>query len=601
MNRFVLIPVCLFMAVASQASNLAIVPSTTLAAQTSNNTSAANSFYDQSNGNLGNSNISKVDIHSLLYPGATTRVYAHLMLWFGGPDHMNVGYNSEDPAQVHRQITDMISRGIQGVVIVWYGPNNEIDRATQLVMKEAEAHPGFTFAIMIEGGAIRWYSCAGCSPQQTLVYDLQYLQQNYFSSPAYLRFNGQPVVTNFDIDLYYSVNWQAAAAAVSSRPAFLFQHSQGFSHPISQGSYSWDIAIAPNLALNYLTQFYSTAQHYPNDLTIGAAYKGFNDKFASWSLNRVMDQQCGQTWLQTFMEVNNFYNSGHQLQALQTVTWNDYEEGTEIETGIDNCLSVSASASNGSLEWSVSGNENAVDHYTVYASTDGQNLMALGNEPAGTHSLDMCSYALPPGDYQLFVQAVGKPSVKNQMSSAVSYTAQCSASQSASSTVGVSASPPSVNVGPGTAGTSSISIQLPSNVRGPVSLSCANLPAGMNCVFSPSTLAAGSSLRSALTISTGSTESAKQEKRFSRLFYGMMLSFGVPGFAFIGAIERKRAKLGACVLGLAAIVLLASSCGGGPTASAYSETPVTAGSYTVLVNASSGVNQGTTPLTVTVQ
>src|SRR5260370_18315101 len=89
-----------------------VVPTTTLAAQTSNNTSAANSFARQSNGNLGAGNVSKADIHSLLYSGNTTKVYAHLMVWFGGANHMNVAYTSTDAGQVTRQITALISRGI---------------------------------------------------------------------------------------------------------------------------------------------------------------------------------------------------------------------------------------------------------------------------------------------------------------------------------------------------------------------------------------------------------------------------------------------------------------------------------------------------------
>ena len=48
------------------------------------------------------------------------------------------------------------------------------------------------------------------------------------------------------------------------------------------------------------------------------------------------------------LEAQQPYNSGKQLPALQLVTWNDYEEGTEIESGIDNCFSLSASVSGGS-------------------------------------------------------------------------------------------------------------------------------------------------------------------------------------------------------------------------------------------------------------
>ena len=81
------------------AGNLAIKPTTTLAAQASNNTSATNSFVNHSNGNLGAGHISKVNTRSLLYPGARTKIYAHLVLWFGQSNHMNVGYTSSDPAQ----------------------------------------------------------------------------------------------------------------------------------------------------------------------------------------------------------------------------------------------------------------------------------------------------------------------------------------------------------------------------------------------------------------------------------------------------------------------------------------------------------------------
>src|ERR1700741_627060 len=340
-----------------------VVPTTTLAAQTANNTRAADSFLAQSNGNAAAGSVSKVDIHSLLYPGATTKVYAHLLLWFGGTSHISVGYSSTDAKQIHRQITDMISRGIDGVIVDGYGPNNSIDQATKLVMTEAEAHPGFTFAIMVDQGAIKWNSCSGCSPQQALINQLQYVEQTYFSSPAYMTLSGRPVVTNFDIDLAYSINWDDVSASLSTQPAFLFQHNNGFSHALSEGSYSWVMPTTSDYGIGYLKSFYGAGKSFGSEETVGATYKGFNDTLASWGSKRIMSQQCGQTWLQTFSEINSLYSSGHQLPALQLVTWNDYEEGTEIESGISNCLSVSASTAGNSLRWTVKGNENTVEHY----------------------------------------------------------------------------------------------------------------------------------------------------------------------------------------------------------------------------------------------
>jgi hypothetical protein len=303
---------------------LKIVPTTTLRAQTSNNTSGANSFQSQSNGNIGAGNTSKLDVHSLLYPGANTKIYAHLMPWFGDPRHMSVGYNSQDPAQIHRQITDMISRGIDGVIIDWYGFRDTFSNKTTLaVMAEAEQHPGFTFAIMVDKGAIKLSSCRGCTPQQALIEQVQYVEQTFVPSPAYMRINGRPVITNFDIDLHYTIDWNAVNAATSTHPDFLFQHSGGFTHSVSGGSYSWVIVNVTDFGMSYLTKFYKTGLTLPQKETIGAAYKGFNDTLASWGQNRIVTQRCGHTWLQTFKEINSFYNSTNQLDSLQFVTWND--------------------------------------------------------------------------------------------------------------------------------------------------------------------------------------------------------------------------------------------------------------------------------------
>src|ERR1700680_4327722 len=402
-----------------------VVPTTTLAAQTSNNTSTASGFSSQTNGNRGPGNISKMDVHSLLYAGATTRVYAALMMWWGQSSHINIGYSSTDPAQIKRQVEDMISRGINGVIIAWYGPNNAIDQATKLLMAEAENHPGFTFAIMIDHGAILWDSCAGCTPQQALTAQMQYLEQTYFHSTAYMTEGGVPVVTDFDIDLNYTIDWNALNAVLSTHPLFLFQNNSGFSHVLSGGSYSWVMPTTTDYGASYLSSFYGTGMSFSSEQTVGATYKGFNDTLASWGSKRIMGQQCGQTWVKTFSELNGLYSAGKQLPDLQLVTWNDYEEGTEIESGIDNCVTLSGSVAGNNLQWAVGGDESTIDHYTVYISTDGQNLMSLTDMAVGLRSLNLCGFPVPAGNYTLFVQATGKASMANQMSGALSYSPSC--------------------------------------------------------------------------------------------------------------------------------------------------------------------------------
>jgi hypothetical protein len=589
-----------------------VVPTTTLTAQTSNNTSAANSFSTQTNGNSGTGNVSKVDVHSLLYSGATSKVYAHLVLWFGGSNHMNVGYSSADAVQVHKQITDMISRGVDGVILDWYGPNNSIDQAARLVMAEAESHPGFTFAIMIDQGAIKWDSCPGCSPQQALINQLQYVEQTYFPSPAYMRQQGRPIVTNFAIDDSYTVDWPTVNAALSTQPLFLFQNTDGFTHLLSDGSYSWVMPTTNDYGKSYLTSFYDTGMPYTKEQTVGAAYKGFNDSLAAWGSGRIMGQQCGQTWLQTFSEINNLYNSGKQLSALQLVTWNDYEEATEIESGINNCFSLSSTVAGASLQWTVKGNLSTVDHYVAYISTDGQNLMPLANVNAATSSVNLCSYPMPNGSYTLYVQAVGKPSIMNQMSGPVTFSASCQTSTAGGGTTTTSATsltfgtnPSALTISSGGSGNVTVTAAPNSgSFNSAIALACSGLPQSLACSFSPASITpGGNAVSSVLTVAAAKVTATGHRERNNFLTATWLVSFGLFGLTLIGKVERKRivTVLGACVL--AAMIVGGTSCGGGgKTSSSVVNAPVAgAAAYTITVQGNSSSVQVSTTVTVTVQ
>ena len=407
---------------------LAFRPTTTLRAEIANNTSAADYFQSQPNGNAASGNVSKEPIRSLLYPGATTRIYAHFMGWFGDPRHMNVGYRSDDPAQVHRQIEDMISRGIGGVMIDWRGSSASdiTNRTTYRVMREAEQHPGFVFETTLDPQALDSTKQGG-DATKALIHGLKYVARTYFPSPAYMRIYGRPVVTNFELDKKYKIDWSRVIREVPGDPLYLFQHASGFDHPYGSGSYSW-IAINkadPNdWGKKYLDDFYARGRK-KHAYAIGSVKPGFNDRLASWSLDRVMNRNCGQTWLKTFAEIQNFYSASNQLDGLQIVTWNDYEEGTEIESGIENCAIVSARVNGDDLQWSIAGRdttkEDTISRYIVFISRDGENLMPLATVAGGVHTLDLGRYSLPVGKYLLLVKAVGVASVKNHISKAVTY------------------------------------------------------------------------------------------------------------------------------------------------------------------------------------
>jgi PKD repeat protein len=405
---------------------------TTLTAQTGNDTSAANGFTTQTNGNLGGANISKVSMHTLLYPGSSAKVYVHLVPWFGFGNHMNVGYASNDPAQVQRQLNDMVSRGIDGVIIDWFGQgtlNHSFAPYSQVVQdfkQDAEKQSNFNFAIMEDAGALQ--QCAattGCDLTQTLINDLTYAYNNWENSPAYLHYNNRPVVYFFGEEAY-TLNWTQVRASVPGNPMFIFRNTGAFNYAQSDGAFSWvapeTVSASDPMALLYVDYFDQIALSLWPEYSTESAYKGFNDSLAPWGAGRQIQQQCAQTWLASFAESGKFYSTSKQMLGIQIATWNDYEEGTEIEAGIDNCITLSAAANGTVLSWSLTGQVNTLDHYTVFLSRDGENLMWLADMPASSGSVDLIPYQMSAGTYTAYVQAVGKPSMLNHMSAGVSVT-----------------------------------------------------------------------------------------------------------------------------------------------------------------------------------
>lgn len=380
------------------------------------NNSSASSSYRGSRGNAPPSHVSKLPIRSLLYPGSQTRIFTRYMPWFGDPHHRDIGYRSDDAEQVARQVGDMVSRGIQGAIVDWYGPHSgPKNESTMLLMKEAERQR-FEFAISEDAGALS--DCKqGCDVTGYLISDLQYVADRFETSSAYIRFDGRPAVFFFGLEKY-SIDWGRVRQSLPLKPLLFFRNSGAFSDPNADGAYAW---IAPEtasagdpMATKYLERFYSKAKD-SSKIAMGSAYKGFDDAEASWGKGRVIDAQCGHTWLATFAVASQFYSSRHQLPALIIPTWNDYEEGTEIETGIDNCLSLQGRLSADTLAWSVSGPEDTIDHYVVLVQ-GGTQWREAAEVPSRSHSIPIAQLRASEKPSAFCIEAIGKASMLNHFS-----------------------------------------------------------------------------------------------------------------------------------------------------------------------------------------
>jgi hypothetical protein len=534
------------------------IPTTTLAAESGNNTSAPNSIATATSQHAASGNVSKQPIRELLYTGANTKVFAALMGWFGKSGHISVGYDSRQAAQVKKQVEDMQSREIDGAILAWYGKNS-YENATGLELKrQAEAHPGFEFLIMIDQGTLRWDSL-GLAPTDTLIAQLNYLADNYYSSPAYTKINGQPVVIEFALEMF-TIDWTRVRTSIRGNPMIIFRNPNGWTRPLSDGAYSWEPEKSD---LSYLDYFYSQSLKYPAQQTMGSLSPSFNDSLATWSANRYADGRCGQTWLDKAADVKKYYSTSKQLKLIQIATWNDYEEGSTVESGIDNCLGVTAAVNGSQLSWDLTGvgSESTVHHYTVFASQDGQSLMPVADLPIGTRTFDLSSANLPDANYSFFVKAVGKASLLNHISNAAFGTIGA-VTPAAPADFAFSTSANAVTVTPGQPGSLDLHVTPRNGFAGDVTFSCTGLPATAQCSFTPATLAASGGATVSTTLLVKTTQTASLVAMTPTGLVSMLLLLAVLG----GAVSpRRRRQMATCAVLVLAVGL--SACGGGGAAS----------------------------------
>lgn len=281
-------------------------------------------------------------------PSSPPLLVAAYQPWFGRTNHINVGYNSQDPQRVRQQIQQARGLGIQGFVINWYGPRHPFeDQAYTVAQKAANDDGQFKVAIMYDEDD----SAPGDSTDAVLV-DLQYAYDRYISSHAqvangsYLTLDGRPLI--FVFPKGPNTDWKRVRQTVESweNPPLLIMKDinekwkdafDGFYAWVQPGKLGWQ-PDGSNWGRGYLEDFYHRMNsEYPNKLAVGAAWPGFNDARASWSRNRKMDAKCGRTLEESLHVFHQYYDDKHPLSILMIETWNDYEEGTAIEAGYATC------------------------------------------------------------------------------------------------------------------------------------------------------------------------------------------------------------------------------------------------------------------------
>jgi hypothetical protein len=283
---------------------------------------------------------------------ASSQILAVYEPWFGHPSHISVGYSSQDPVVIRKQIEQAKAMGISGFVVDWYGDREPfIDRSYALLqIIAAEKH--FHISMMYdetEGESVPATADALAAFNK---FGETYLSPNAPGRQAYLTYKERPVIFIFPKGGHTDWNRVRAATDKWNPPPLLIYEDHptsfasafdGFYAWINPGQKGW-AADGSNWGEAYLRDFYRTMRSkYPDKIAVGAAWTGFDDSKAAWGLNRHMSQRCGETFADTMKLWRQYSSADPSLPFLLIETWNDYEEGTAIERGLAKCGSDSQS------------------------------------------------------------------------------------------------------------------------------------------------------------------------------------------------------------------------------------------------------------------
>jgi len=280
-------------------------------------------------------------------------VLAAYQAWHGLPWHAPAPYTSTDPIVISNHITAAQAQGIDGFVVDWYGPpdglaNDQdrefINRATAELLQESEGR-GFYVSLMYDEGTISASGVPTTEYQTRVISDLLYARR-YFTMPAYMLINGHPALFIFpydDVDPY--IDWTEVRNQLGITVT-LFDKDPDPDDPGHDaqfdGFYAWVQPTGGEWSPDctewgegYLTWFYNTmaGPPYAEKGIVGGVWPGFDDSLASWGSGRCMSRRCGQTWRDTWRLAEQ-----HNPPLVMIDTWNDFEEGTDIEFGIEHCV-----------------------------------------------------------------------------------------------------------------------------------------------------------------------------------------------------------------------------------------------------------------------
>lgn len=331
-----------------------------------------------------------------------------------------VPYNCTDPAYISGTFDKWQASGVKAFMANWYGDYaGFVDKATYMAFEEAKRR-GMCGCLQFDKGVFKYKKHPTFSNLQEMKYQLDFIKNKYLNHPAHLKMpDGRFPMFEFcegQLDGHWpevmaynkSIVWAAENIPANNAPKGTL--------PMR---YNW----TPTDPIKGSAWFGSNAQADKNHMYVGMLCKGFDDSNPSdptksmWnptSPRRFYPENNGDTWLQVLANAVKYIAA---YKYLLIVTHNDWEEGTAIEKGIENGVSIGVSFDAGKITLSAQGNLDAVHHYEILLQKPDNSSIVLNMDKSTTLDLTSRTELTQPGKYTATASAIGRACFLDKQSS----------------------------------------------------------------------------------------------------------------------------------------------------------------------------------------
>lgn len=276
-------------------------------------------------------------------------VVAFYYAWYGldqwvpskVPDTPAVPYTSSDRSTMIRHVEQAQQAGIDAFAVAWYGPkvhNNQTETNFR-TMLEVAGQRGFRCTVDFETRSPFFHS------QADIVGALRYLIDNHAASPAFLRYEGKPLIFFWAVRNVFTGQGQSAIDAWASiRQQVDPQHNtlwiaDGANiefQRVFDGHHLYNITWNPPVNVNTTLSKWGNnvrsynAQHGTDKLWVATVMPGYNDLCIQGRSNRFAhDRRNGAYYRETWQAA---MNSAPDLMVI--TSFNEWLEGTQIEPSV---------------------------------------------------------------------------------------------------------------------------------------------------------------------------------------------------------------------------------------------------------------------------